>query len=109
MLNVAELALNLWQHPQGRCLLLCFFAPFVVVAVYLAGVYSVDTDRVTICGPLLKDQETLRAQVLQLEERLLTCRVAQCDECFVDAEASCTERLEAQLNEIKRLRCKVCP
>jgi hypothetical protein len=35
--------------------------------------------------------------------------VAQCDECFVDAEASCTERLEAQLNEIKRLRCKVCP
>lgn len=109
MLNVVELALNLWKHPHGRFLILCFVTPFLVVAVYLAGVYSVKVDRVTVCAPVLKDQETLRAQISELEDRLLTCRVAQCDECFVDAEASCTERLEAQLNEIKRLRCKVCP
>lgn len=109
MLNIVELALNLWKHPHGRFLIMCFFTPFIVTAVYLAGVYSVKVDRTTICGPLLKDQETLRAQISELEERLLTCRVAQCDECFVDAEASCAERLEAQLNEIKRLRCKVCP
>lgn len=109
MLNVVELALDLWKHPHGRFLILCFVAPFLVMGVYLAGVYSVKVDRVTVCAPVLKDQEALRAQISELEERVLTCRVTLCDECFVDAEASCAERLEAQLNEIKRLRCKVCP
>jgi hypothetical protein len=109
VLNVVELALNLWKHPHGRFLIMCFVTPFIVTGVYLAGVYSVKVDRVSVCAPLLHDQEALRAQISELEGRLLTCRTTLCDECFVDAEAACTERLEAQLNEIKRLRCKVCP
>jgi len=67
MLNVVELALNLWKHPHSRALLLCFLAPILALFFYLAGVSSVDVDRANVCAPLLKDHRRLETQITELE------------------------------------------
>jgi len=108
MLNVVELALNLWKHPHSRALLLCFLAPIFALFFYLAGVSSVDVDRANVCAPLLKDHRRLETQITELEALVASLKLNQCEGCAENAEQACVERLEAQLTKIKELRCKVC-
>lgn len=106
---LAEAMIEFLRSPQARPILIGLSIPFTAVLSYLGGRASVKVDRATVCAPVLADQAILRAQIVTLEGRLGECTLSRCDECFIDAEKACKERLDAQLAEVKRLRCKVCP
>lgn len=106
---LAEAMIEFLRSPHARPILIGISIPFTMIGSYLGGRASVKVDRAAVCAPILADKTALRAQLLDLEGQLNECKLSRCDACFLDAEKACNVRLEKQREEIKRLRCKVCP